>query len=221
MKRFLKIVVIGICLGLAMLIVQKGFQIDEDVFMRGYFIAAPAFIIGAVLLNVCYNISYQRKMSRIVTLLEQGKPREYIAEVERLLQTARGQNLRNILKLNLAAGYIEVKQFDRSIGLLEELSDKRLPGALVKMIHRLNLCMSYFYAEQFEKAMELYNSSQKYFGPYRDHSTYGGNIAVVDILAYIRKEQYGEAEKLLDTAKKSWDDPRLQNAFREIGNSLK
>ncbi len=96
MKRVLRIAAFGICLGLVLLIVQRGFQIDEEDFMRTYWITAPAVVIGAVLVNVLYNISYQRKMRRIVTLLDTN-PKEYIAEVDKLLQTARGQSLRNIL----------------------------------------------------------------------------------------------------------------------------
>ncbi len=80
--------------------------------------------------------------------------------------------------------------------------------------------MSYFYAGQYEKAMSLYNESQKFFEPYRNDKTYGGNIAVTDILAAMGNGQYDQAEKLLDTAQRSWEDPRLQNAFREIGRSL-
>ena len=57
MKRILRIVSFGICLGLVLLIVQKGFQIDEEIFMHTYWIIAPAIIIGAVLVNVLYNIS--------------------------------------------------------------------------------------------------------------------------------------------------------------------
>ncbi len=220
MKRVFKIVVFGVCLGLVLLLVQKGFQIDEKVFMRTYWIMAPFIVIGAVLANVFYNMSYQRKMSKIVPLLNAGRPEEYIAEVEKLLQTARGQSLRNILKINLAAGYVEIKQFDVSIRLLEEMAGKRLPGSAVKMVCQLDLCMSYFYAAQYEKGMALYNESQKIFEPYRSNKNYGGNIALVDILAAIASEQYGQAKKMLDTAQKSWDDPRLQKAYQEIAESL-
>lgn len=220
MKRVFRIAVFGICLGLVLLIVQKGFQIDEEVFMHTYWIIAPAIVIGAVLVNVLYNISYQRKMRRIVTLLDTGHPKEYIAEVDKLLHTARGQSLRNILKINLAAGYIEIKQYEKSISLLENLAGWQLPGSAVKMVCRLDLCMSYFYVGQYEKAMSLYNENQKLFGQYRNDKTYGGHIAVADILALMRNGQYDQAEKLLDTAQRFWEEPRLQNAFQEIGKSL-
>jgi len=220
LKRVLKIVVIGICLGLILVFIQRAFHINKDAFIHGYWIIAPAIVIGAVLVNIIYNIFYQRKMRRIATLLDVGKPKEYIAEVEKLLQTAKGQNLRNILKLNLAAGYVDIKQFDIAINILEELSSKRLAGSAVKMIYRLNFCMSYFYAAQYEKAMELYNGSQSIFELYRNDKTYGGNIAIVDILAAMKNGQYTQAERLLNMARETWNHPRLQDAFEELDNFL-
>ena len=44
----------------------------------------------------------------------------------------------------------------------------------------------------------------------------GGNIAILDIIAAIINEQYNQAEELLDTAKKMYDDARLQKSFQEI-----
>ena len=122
--------------------------------------------------------------------------------------------------INLAAGYIEIKQYEKSISLLENLAGRQLPGSAVKMVCRLDLCMSYFYVGQYEKAMSLYNENQKLFGQYRNDKTYGGHIAVADILALMRNGQYDQAEKLLDTAQRFWEEPRLQNAFQEIGKSL-
>lgn len=216
MKQALKIIAFGVCLGLILVFIQITFQIEKNAFIRGYWIIAPAIVIGAVLFNVIYNISYQRKMRRIAALLDAGEQKEYIAEVEKLLQTAKGESLRNILKLNLAAGYIDIKQYDTAINMLEELADKRLSGSAPKMIRRLNLCMSYFYAAQYDKATKLYDESQRFFEPYRSSAAYGASIAVVDVLAAVRNEEYDRANQLLDKAKESWKNPRFQNAFQEL-----
>ena len=133
-------------------------------------------------------------------MLSTEKPQEYIDGIENLLKTAKGKILRNILELNLAAGYIEAKQFDIAIPMLEKLSHERLSGSSVNVVHKINLCLSY----------------QGLFQQYRHHKIYGGNIAILDIIAAIINEQYNQAEELLDTAKKMYDDPRLQKSFREI-----
>ena len=221
MKRHLKIILIGVCIGLLSVAIQGALHIDHDVFLRWYWIIAVAVVLGAVLANVAYNIFYQQKMKKLVPLLEAQKSQEYVAGVEKLLETAKGGTLRSILKMNLAAGYIDMKEFDKAIELLEGISDKNMTGSAVKTVYRLNLCTCYFQTAQREKALELYRDSQKFFDAQRDGRLYGGNIEIVDMLAAIQSEEYAQAEQLLDQARRTWSDPRFQEAFQEIENTLK
>ena len=220
MKRIWKIIAIGVCAGLLLGVLKGALHIDEDVFMRWYWAGAGVVILGAVLVNVIYNICYQKRMKKLVPLLEAQKPREYITGVEQLLQTAKGQNLRTILTMNLSAGYIDLKEFDKAIELLEGISDKRLAGSAVKTVYRLNLCICYLQSGQGEKGLELYGSSQAIFKSQRDGKLYGGNIAILDILAAIQKKEYSQAEELLDEARQRWIAPRFQEAFQEIEHTL-
>ena len=220
MKRGLKIVFVGVCIGLVLGVLKGVFQIDDDVFNRWYWIIAVAVVLGAVLVNVLYNISYQRKMKKLIPLLEEQKPREYVAGVERLLETAKGENLRKILNMNLAAGYIDLKQFDKAAELLEGISEKGLVGSTVKTVYRLNLCTCYFQSARGEEALELYHDSQKIFEPQRSGKLYGGNITILDMLAAIQSKEYAQAERLLDQARQTWSAPRFQEAFREIEDTL-
>ncbi len=220
MKRIWKIIVIGVCSGLVLVALQMALHIDRDVFLRWYWAAAAVVVLGAVLVNVGYNIFYQKRMQKLVPLLEAQKPREYIAGVEQLLKTAKGQSLRNILTMNLSAGYIDLKEFSKAIELLEGISDRRLVGTAVKTVCRLNLCTCYFQTGQGEKALALYRDSQSIFEAQRKGGLYGGNIAIVDILAAVQKQEYSQAEQLLDRARRTWDAPRFQEAFQEIEQVL-
>lgn len=220
LKRILKIVALGVCIGLVSAALQTALHVDRDVFLHWYWIVAAAVVAGAVLINVAYNIFYQQKMKKLIPLLEARKPREYIAGVEQLLKTARGQSLRKILTMNLAAGYIDGKEFDKAAELLEGISEKGLAGSAVKTVYRLNLCTCYFQSGRGEAALELYNDSQKIFEPQRNGKLYGGNVAILDILAAVQEERYGRAEELLDRARQTWTDPRLQEAFQEIEHTL-
>lgn len=220
MKRIWKIIVIGVCSGLVLVALQMALHIDRDVFLRWYWAAAAVVVLGAVLVNVGYNIFYQKRMQKLVPLLEAQKPREYIAGVEQLLKTAKGQSLRNILTMNLSAGYIDLKEFSKAIELLEGISDRRLVGTAVKTVCRLNLCTCYFQTGQGEKALALYRDSQSIFEAQRKGGLYGGNIAIVDILAAVQKQEYSQAERLLDRARRTWDAPRFQEAFQEIEQVL-
>jgi len=219
-KRIIKIIAIGICFGLTLLLLKNICRIDDATFMRGYWIAAPAIVIGALIINVCYNLFYFNKVKKIVKLLNEEKPQEYIDGIEDLLKTAKGKNLRNILELNLAAGYIETKQFDTAIPLLEKLSYKELKGSAVNVVHKINLCLSYFETAQYDKAITIYNENQVLFQKYRHHKIYGGNIALLEVIAAIINEEYDRAEELLNCAKKIYDDPRLQKSFQEFFDIL-
>lgn len=219
-KILLKIAAVGICLGLALAIIRQVFHIDQDAFMRGYWMAAPVVVAGTALASAFYYMSYQKKMRRTTALLDEGKAEEYIAEMEKMLETAKGQNLRNILKLNLTAGYMDEKRYDEAGYILEGLAGKYSAGSPEEAVRRLNLCMCYFYGAQYETAMELYNESREIFGQYRDDEIYGGNIAAVEIFAEMINGRYRHAGQLLETARKSWTDTRLQKVFRELDSFM-
>lgn len=216
MKRILKIIILGICLGLAMVVLQNILKMDTNDFMHMYWMIAIVIILAAVLINVLYNLHYQQKVQKAAKLLEAGKTNEYIDELKKLLKTAKGSNLRNVLSLNLAAGYLEAKEFDMAIPMLEELAGKRLTGAGVKTAHRINLCMCYFDTEQYDKAAALYNESQRLFEQYRNSKSFGANIIILDIFMAVHAKQYEQANALLETARKTYDTPRYQQAFCEI-----
>lgn len=151
MRRIVKIAAIGICVGLFLVIIKEGFQIDGAAFWRAYWILAPIIVAGAVMINVFYNISYQNRVKKIAKLLDEEKPQEY------------GQS---------------------------------------------------------DKAMALYHESQALFQKYRNGKIYGANIAVLDILAAINKEQYVQAERLLAVARETYQGVRFQKAFHEIAQRL-
>lgn len=215
MKQIIRMVLAGICLGLVLLLVQKGLHIEEAVFMKWYWLAAPGIIAAAVLVHVLYHYSYQKKMRALAALLEEGSTDAYIEGVQSLLASAKSNSLKQVLKLNLSAGYCEKRQFEAALGILEELSEEPLHG-VIKMIHRLNLCVCYFYMSQNDKALSLYRESEKTFAPYRGSSSYGGNLAVLDMLAAIAKGDYFGAKKLLEHAKSTWNTKRLAAEYADL-----
>ena len=220
MKRILKIFAIGIVLGLALVALQRFFGLDEDVFMRGYWIAAPAIILAAALINILYNASYLRRLRRAVPLLEEDKPQEYIAAVKALLQTAKGRRMRSILTLNLAAGYVSAKEFDTAIPMLEGMDDKELWNSAARVVHRINLSMSCFETGQYQRAADLYRENEALLARYRENKIYGANIAILDAIAALVNRRYEEGEAILDRAVQTWPDPRFQRVFEEIRLTL-
>lgn len=180
MKRVKVVIIAGICLGIILLAVQIGMGIDPDAFMRNYWIAAPFLVIGAVIIYVGYQVYYQRKMRKLTVLLEQGKAREYVDGMMMLRETVKGKNLRNVIDLNLAAGYVESKQYGAAVMILESLPEADLKHENLKLVYGLNLCMSYFENGKREKAKDVYEKYQVLFKSYREDKTYGDCVAKLD-----------------------------------------
>lgn len=220
MKRILKIFIIGVCIGIVALLIQKFFHIDEDVFMRGYYIVAIVIIIGAVLFNILYNRYYFNKVRILSEQLLEEKPQAYIEGIQTLLKTAKGRYLQNTLRLNLTAGYMEQKRFEEAIQILEGLSDKQRKGAVVNVVYCINLFICYFETNQYEKATVLYQANAQLLQKFRGGKSYGANIAILDIQTAIMKKDYEEAEDLLEKAKQTYDTLQFQKAFQEISGKL-
>ena len=76
---------------MTLLLFKISFGIDDTAFMHGYWIVAVAIVLGAVLINLCYNLIYLNKIKKIAKLLSEEKPQEYIAGIENLLKPQKGK----------------------------------------------------------------------------------------------------------------------------------
>lgn len=220
MMRIGKAVFFGVCLGLVLVLIQSSFQIQEDVFMQGYWIAAIVVVLGMLIINISYNLYYIGKVKKLLNLLYAGESRRYIEGMEALLKTAMGKTLRGTLELNLAAGYMEEKDYGTAISLLEAVDPRQLRVDSARVVRAINLCESYFLAGQREKAQTLYDSSRRLFAKFRTGKAYGGSIAIVDVLSEISRGEFDRAKALLDKAKSTYKEPYLQKAYEEIGAIL-
>ena len=220
MKRIGKVILFGVCLGLVLVLIQNSFQIPEDVFMQGYWIGAIVVVLGALAINIFYNLYYTAKMKKLLPLLFGGEPRRSIEGMEALIKTAKGKTLRSTLELNLAAGYMEEKDYGTAISLLEAVEPRQLRVDSARVVRAINLCESYFLAGQREKAQTLYDSSRPLFAKFRTGKAYGGSIAIVDVLEEISRGEFDRAKALLDKAKSTYKEAYLQKAYEEIGAIL-
>lgn len=220
MKHAMKSAVIGVCLGIALLFVQISLKLDEEKFLQAYWVVALTVVGGAIAINLCYNAFYLHKLRKMAKLWLDENPQKYVDGVEALLKTAKGRRLRSLLTLNLAGGYVGAKQYDRAIAILEGFPDKELKGAVEKVVHRINLCLSYFYTAQYEKAISLYHENEQLFQKFRHDRTYGPHIALIDIIAAIINKQFDLAQERLAAAKASCTTAPFQEAFLEIENTL-
>lgn len=215
-RRPFIIIILSAVLGVALGLIQRRFQID----LLRVLIGCWLVLLAAVLVNVLYNLSYQRKARALLPLLGEGKAREYIRGMENLLQTAKGQGLKAILRLNLAMGYMEAQDFDTAISLMEGLPGRRLNRDALRLTRCVNLFQCYFQVGRYDEGLALYHDNQALLQLYERDKAYGGSVAVVNILAAIQEGRREEAERLLDAARNTWSDPRFQTVAQKIEDSL-
>lgn len=214
MKHYLKVFALAVCFGIVLAVLKETLNVDNELFWQWYLTAAAVIIVGAIVFNFLYVRRYGKKMQELVPLLENGQPAAYLAGLEELLATVKTRGLRNMLRLNLSAGYCELDRYEDAITVLESLNfgGSRAP----EMVRRLNLCICLFHTGRAAEAIELYRASEKWFAPYREKELYGGNIAVLDIHAAMVEGRCTEARAMLDHARKTWDRPRLRKYYDRL-----
>ncbi|MBD5160447.1 MAG: hypothetical protein HDT14_00200 [Oscillibacter sp.] len=219
LKHYLKVFAVAVCFGIVLAVLKERLAIDSTLFWQWYVAAAAVIIVGAIAFNILYARRYGKRMQELVPLLENGQPAAYLAGLEELLATVKTRGLRDMLRLNLSAGYCELDRYEEAIAVLESLKfgGSRVP----EMVRRLNLCVCLFHTGRTAEAMELYRASEKWFAPYREKEPYGGNIAVLDIHAAMVEGRYTEARALLDHTRKTWDRPRLQKYYDQLEQLMK
>lgn len=218
-KHYLLLMLLFGSLFIILEITTKNYFSDEEI-LRLYYCISAVIVIGSVIFNHLYHSHYKKKMKAAMKLLEANKTDEYIEALDKLLRKAKGNFLKTLFTINLSVGYCDKKDYEKSIELLESISNKRMYYD-VKMCYRLNLCCSYYYSNQTEKAKEIYNQSQKIFKPFRENSMYGGNLAVLDMFMELADENYDVVDAQLRIAKEKWTNPRFQEDYDYIEKILK
>lgn len=220
MKKRMKIIGMGFVLGIFMVVIQKAFAIPEDVFLKKYYIVGISIIVLAVLFNIFYNLSYYKKVVKAITLLKNGRPQEFIERMETIKEKAKGSALRRILDINLGAGYYHLKQYEKTIALLEPLCEVKLKGE-IQIVWLLNLCLSYFQIQQNKKAVELYYQSKSKFDKFKSMGKYTENIILLEIFVALEKSEFALAEELILTLEKSVTDESVKDEISDIRESLR
>ena len=182
MKRVKTVIIAGVCLGVVLLAIQIGLGIDSDAFMKNYWMMAPFLVICAVVVYVGYQVYYQKKIHKLAGLLEKGKAKEYIDGLMKLRESAKGKNLRNVIDLNLAAGYVESKQYGAAVMILESLPEETIRNENLRVVYCINLCTSYFESGRKEKAEKIYEENRRIFEKFRSGKIYGECIAKLDAM---------------------------------------
>ncbi|MBR5000822.1 MAG: hypothetical protein IKY08_02550 [Firmicutes bacterium] len=214
-RRAGRTVAIGVALGISLGFITSVLDIDRDVFMKYYIVAAILIVVGVFLYNLLYIRKHNQEMNQAINLLNEGKTEEYMVRVSELERKVKGKALKNLMRLNLTAGYCDLKEYEKALEILETLRKEKLKGD-VELVWRLNTCLCYFYTGRRKEAMQLYNESKALFSSSKKKGLHVPNIAILDMLAMIEDGRKKEARQYLEFAREKWPQMRLEEDYRMI-----
>lgn len=214
-RRVGRTLAIGVTLGISLGFITSVLDIDKDVFMKYYIVAAILIVAGVFLYNYLYIRKHNQEMSQAINLLNEGKTEEYMVRVSELERKVKGKALKNLMRLNLTAGYCDLKEYEKALEILETLRKEKLKGD-VELVWRLNTCLCYFYTGRTKEAMQLYKESKALFTSSKKKGLHVPNIAILDMLAMIEDGRKKEARQYLDFAREKWPQMRLEEDYRMI-----
>ena len=205
----------GVFLGIALGFITSALDIDKDVFLKYYIVVAILIVVGVFLYNLLYIRKHNQEMNQAINLLNEGKTEEYMVRVSELERKVKGKALKNLMRLNLTAGYCDLKEYEKALEILETLRKEKLKGD-VELVWRLNTCLCYFYTGRRKEAMQLYNESKALFSSSKKKGLHVPNIAILDMLAMIEDGRKKEARQYLEFAREKWPQMRLEEDYRMI-----
>ncbi|MBR6501368.1 MAG: hypothetical protein IKT25_07665, partial [Firmicutes bacterium] len=127
-RRAGRTVAIGVALGISLGFITSVLDIDRDVFMKYYIVAAILIVLGVFLYNLLYIRKHNQEMNQAINLLNEGKTEEYMVRVSELERKVKGKALKNLMRLNLTAGYCDLKEYEKALEILETLRKEKLKG---------------------------------------------------------------------------------------------
>lgn len=215
-----KIILYSILLGILLLIVKNIFNIEEGVLLSYYWKIALVVLVLIIIGNIAYFKYYANKHDKLLPLFNQGKYSQYIEQVESMLSKIKGETLKDHIKLNLAAAYMEEGDHEKGQYILNEINQKNLRDDLPKMVYWLNTSVAHFRLNEKEKFNNIYNSKKTLIDKFKDNELYASNIAILDICNLIINEDLKEAKMLLDQALLKYTDDKNQKELKGISQII-
>ncbi len=219
MKRYLVILGGATAFGLLVAFITSSLEIPTDVVMQHYWRWGIVVIVLAAILNWLYFMHYARQIRAALPLLEEGNATAYIERLRPLYEKAKGRHLKQLLALNLSAGYADRKEYERAIAYLQSMEGARLPRAF-RMVYALNMSMLHFQVGREAEGLGYYHAQSKALAAARNDKNLAPHVAILDILACIAEGKTQEAHRLLQEAKSKHSAPRLEEDYATILQTL-
>lgn len=198
MKKFFKIIGIGVLIGIVLTVIQVNTGIERGVFLNYFLMASIIFLIGFIVFNTAYFGYYASKIAKIAPLYQEKKYDEYNKQMEELLKKAKIRQIQGVLRISLSAGYIQNNEFEKALKTLEEVDIKQLSGEKLKLVYWLNLCTVYFRLSILDKFFDTYDINKKLFEKYKNDKEYGENIFQINLIHTALEGNFEDARWLIE-----------------------
>lgn len=205
MKKFVKMLIIGLIIGIVLTIIQVVTDVDRDVFMNLFLKAGIIFLIAVIVINTAYFAYYSNKLEKIMPLFAEKNYSEYNKQMEELLKKTKVRFIKETIRINLSAGYLENKEFEKALKILEEVKIEEMKGSPLTFVYWNNLCDVYFRTGNFKKFIEVYDANKKLFDKHRNDKNFEANVFQLDIIRLSLDGKYDSARE--SVAEKNLENP--------------
>lgn len=216
MKRTAKILGLGFLLGILLLIIKTIFKIDSGVLLSYYWKIGLLILALVVIINIVYYKSYMNKMKKILPLYTQGNYDQYIKEMEQLLEKAKGKTLKNILKLNISAGYLELGDYKKGKEIIDQIESENLNNKNLILVHWINKCVVHFKLREYDEFRGIFHEKSELFEKHKENPLYQKSINDLEIMYAIVNEDYQRADKLIVESMDRWSDEKSRKEYIDL-----
>ena len=173
-------------------------------------------MLGSIGINYLWLWQFGKAMDALRPLLSQPQgPDRYICEMQTMLRGRRSGWLRAVLLTNIAVGHLAKEDYAKGKALLLQVNHKRLLGSN-QTIYWADLALAYFYLGEDTQAMQLLHARAPQFSALRNHTTFGGLLAILSVFEQLALGNRAAATQLLEQARQRWLDPLHDKDFAHL-----
>lgn len=208
---FAAAVVVGSCVLGAALTLAK---VESNVRMIALLLWALAIIVAyaAVTLRAGRKtVAKMQEANRLFT--EQHDTDAYIAALNDLLETEKGFQAQQILRINLTVAYSDKRQYQNALDALKAIPRPEKLNKPNAAFYWVNLALCNFYLGSDEEAMKIVNLQRKAFDEMRSARQTGPALAFLEIFELLHEGKQEDAAALLENARMEWESEQTAAEF--------
>lgn len=189
-------------------------NIDDTVFKIVFIVIVLGFLIGPYV-NGIYLI--RRRWKYLRATLQKGEIDLFISEINKDIERAKHEKLKNILLVNKTVGLIYKSDWQRSLSILKSIDSETLPMPVKKAYYN-NLIFTLILLGKIEEADKLFSQySEKYFTDIKDIHIKHAIISTYASLEFYKGNIIKSKEIFTEITKNQVPDINLAGVYYMLG----